>query len=602
MKSTTALKELWSTTYGRRTQLFTASILSVVGSCGTVATPYILNELFQKIGNQEPVLKTVLLMIAVIVFSAAVNSIESYIVLRISEDVVCDIRKSAVTQLTELEIDEFSRRPHGDLVSRVTTDTMTLRGAFTSGIVESIGNVALIIGCFIAMMLLSLPLTLISVFILLVSLLVMMLLTRGMRDITSQMQDALGKVANQLYRVVEAIRSIRAAGATSTERSLVFRNIENVNFLGKRLARREALIAPLATTVLQLDLIVLLGAGGFLVNGDRMDSATLVTFLLYLMILFTPVASVGPTLSSLFRAAGAYDRISEFSSMKKENSPLNEKQRKKLRIREKPLASAIEFKNVCFRYPDSTKSPVDKGVTGKWALNNVSFRIPRKKLSVLIGPSGAGKSTVFSLLERFYQQNAGDILLNGVSVAEMGIDEVRSAISYVEQNAPLISGTLRENICLGIRDVDDKECVEVLERVGLMGLLDRLDAGLDSYIGEQGLMLSGGERQRIALGRALLANRQIMLLDESTSNVDEVNQSKLMDVLKECAKSKTVLLIAHRRALINAADYVVVLSEGSLVDSGMREELETRCELYRDLLASESNVETMSPDDELSEG
>lgn len=583
MRSEVRLLDLWRITRGWRYRLFIASLFSLVTACASIALPLLLNIVFDRVVKSEPTAAHIACIAALILGIGILNAVEAYIVLISAEEIIKAIRKKAVQQLTQLEISEYEKRPLGDLISRVTSDTAALRSGFTSGVVEILGNLLIVVGCCIAMVCLSPTLTIVTILVLIVTVTIMALLSKGMRNISSEMQESIGSVANRILRILEAIRTLRASGAVESERYGVDHSIDTAFELGKRLSRREAVIVPTSSSVLQISLLAVLGAGGILVGNGSLSASALVTFLLYMMMMFMPVASIGPTLTSLFRAAGAYQRLSCIEEIPRETARQTCTKLQATDSIENPDA-VISMRGVSFTYDavaDGAERPRNSEIS--WALNGVSLDVARNKITAIIGPSGAGKSTVFSLLECFYPLRYGQIYIMGQPLTSMTIEEVRSHFAYVEQNAPLLSGTVQDNLCLGLSEVTREECARALEVVGLDHLADDLGRDIDAYVGEHGVLLSGGERQRLALARTLLSDKDILLLDESTSNVDEIAQKKIASFLKGYVMNKTVLMIAHRPALIEAADNVIVLDKGRLVDSGSLEAVRSRCSLYRQL-------------------
>jgi ATP-binding cassette subfamily B protein len=238
--------------------------------------------------------------------------------------------------------------------------------------------------------------------------------------------------------------------------------------------------------------------------------------------------------------------------------------------------AAIEFKNVDFHYPAE-----DDEV--KQILQSVSFKIERGQRVALVGPSGAGKSTVFSLIERFYEPTGGEILLDGQSVQEFSRQTLRAQLGYVEQDAPVLAGSIRDNLLLGRSDASEEELVEVLRQVNLTEVLNRDSAGLDAEVGESGIMLSGGERQRLAIARALLAKPPILLLDESTSALDGPNEQRMREAIDAVAQNRTLVVIAHRLSTVVDSDQIIVLERGKVVGIGSHSELVKTTPLYAEL-------------------
>ena len=222
-------------------------------------------------------------------------------------------------------------------------------------------------------------------------------------------------------------------------------------------------------------------------------------------------------------------------------------------------------------------------------LHKLNLQVPEGKRVAIVGPSGAGKSTVLQLIERFYDVNRGAIRVFGKDIRDYSRSDLRDVLGYVEQDAPVLSGSLRENLTLGLGDVGDDRCMEALERVNLGYLATRSEQGLDGPVGESGASLSGGERQRLAIARALLSNKRILLFDEATANLDSHNERQIGDVLRNMAGNRTVLVVAHRLSTIMDADLIHVLEHGRLVASGTHSELVVKSQIYRNL-ASEQHL------------
>jgi ATP-binding cassette subfamily B protein/ATP-binding cassette subfamily C protein len=233
---------------------------------------------------------------------------------------------------------------------------------------------------------------------------------------------------------------------------------------------------------------------------------------------------------------------------------------------------AVEFDHVDFGYAD-----------GPPVLHQVSFRVQAGTRTALVGPSGAGKSSVLALVERFYDATGGTVRIGGVDVQELPRDVLRGRLGYVEQEAPVLAGTLRDNLLLTVPDATDAELLAVLDAVNLADLVDRTPLGLSAPVGEGGVLLSGGERQRLAIARTLLASPPVLLLDEPTSNLDARNEAALRTAIDAVSTQRTMIIVAHRLSTVIDADQIVVLDGGRVVAAGRHEDLLTTSALYREL-------------------
>jgi ATP-binding cassette subfamily B protein len=220
-------------------------------------------------------------------------------------------------------------------------------------------------------------------------------------------------------------------------------------------------------------------------------------------------------------------------------------------------------------------------------LANVNFKIERGTRVAIVGPSGSGKSTTFSLIERFYEPNSGEILLDGQPVTHISRNDLRAQIGYVEQDAPVLAGSIRDNLLIGKPDATDAELKKVLKEVNLTDVLKRDKRGLEAEVGENGIMLSGGERQRLAIARALLAAPPILLLDESTASLDGLNEQRMREALDAVAKNRTVIVIAHRLSTVVDSDQIIVMQSGKVIGTGTHKQLLKSTPLYKELAATQ---------------
>ncbi|BBE22396.1 hypothetical protein MN0502_12790 [Arthrobacter sp. MN05-02] len=405
---------------------------------------------------------------------------------------------------------------------------------------------------------------------------------------------------------------------------------------GIAMARLQAAVQPIMSICIQGAFIVVLAVGGIRVAAGELRLGDLIAFILYLFLLVMPIGSAMSAFVQIQSGLAALDRIQEIARLAPERtdedrpSPATREASNReaapgtAALRDTstgpsratraivPPAGSIELRDVTFRYapdaedggataarsPDGTAAPVPQDRPdpaeppgdGRPVLDGVSFTVPAGSRTALVGPSGAGKSTVLALLERFYEPTDGSITYDGTALSEIPRSELRSRIGLVEQEAPVLSGTLADNLRLAAPDATDVQLRRVLSAVGLDALGDRTADGLDLDLGEDGIRLSGGQRQRLAWARVILADRPVLLMDEPTSAVDSRTEQLLQQTLGEASRDRTVVVVAHRLSTVADFDQIVVLDQGRVTAVGTHEELLEESDLYRDMASRQRLV------------
>jgi ATP-binding cassette subfamily B protein len=563
-------------------------ILSIVGAATSLVQPLLVSQVISVVEAGGGLGVIVWALIGLVVLTALVNGFQHYLLQRMGTSVVLTARYQLVRRMLRLPIREFDTRRTGDLVSRVGADTTLLYAVITQGLVDAVGGVLLFVGALIAMLLIDPVLLGLTVLVIAVSVVGVVALSGRIRVASRKQQEKVGDLAASVERAISAIRTIRAANATEREITAIEKDAKGAWTMGIQVAKISALVVPVAGIALQVSFLVVLGVGGYRVASDAITVANLVAFILFLFLLIQPLASAFGAINSVNQALGALGRIQEIIALPSENED-----DERLAADASPAVvddSAITFENVEFTYPKEavairSDSDSDEPVepTDLTVLRGVSFSAPRGQRTALVGPSGAGKSTILALIERFYDPNAGVVRLGGVDVRAVDREALRSQIGYVEQDAPVLAGTIRENLLLGSPTATDAECIDVLHSVNLGEVLDRNPLGLDAAVGEDGVMLSGGERQRLAIARTLLAAPPILLLDESTSSLDGLNEQMLREAIDAVAENRTLIVIAHRLSTVVDSDQIVVLDHGKVVGVGTHSELVKSTPLYKEL-------------------
>lgn len=555
-----------------RGALVVAVFLSLMGAGVSLAQPLMVGQIITAVQEGQDVSQIALILVVIILLSGITSGLMYFVLAKAGEGVVLSARKKLAVRLLKLPIVEYDLRRTGDLVSRVGSDTTLLRAVLTQGLVDAAGGALIFIGAIIAMAVIDLFLLLLTLAMISVAVIAIVFTARQIRSATTKAQQRVGDMAAAVERALSAVRTIRAARAEDRETEGISKDASEAYVQGVKIAKINALISPIAGVASNAAFIVVLGVGGFRVASGETSVANLVTFILLMFLMIRPLGQAFGAYSSVMSALGALARIEEILDL-----PLEE-QGSEAKTDRKRSSVAIEFKRVDFAYASHQDSE-----TGRPVLNAVSFKIKRGERIAIVGPSGAGKSTIFSLIERFYEPTGGEILLDGIPVRELTREQLRSQIGYVEQDAPVLAGTIRDNLLIGSPDATDSELKRVLGEVNLTAVLKRDKRGLDAEVGESGIMLSGGERQRLAIARALLAAPPILLLDESTSALDGMNEQRMREAIDAVSKGRTMVVIAHRLSTVVDSDQIVVLDQGKVVGIGTHSQLVKTTPLYKNL-------------------
>lgn len=575
--------QLWPYLAEHRGALVVAVVLSLIGAAVSLAQPLLVGQVITAVQEGKELGFLVVLLLAVILGSAVTSGFLYYVLAKAGEGVVLSARGQLATRLLRLPIPEYDLRRTGDLVSRVSSDTTLLRAVLTQGLVDAAGGALIFVGSVIAMAIID-PI-LLGITLLMISIAVIAIGTsaRKIRSATTKAQERVGDMSASVERALSAVRTIRAASAETRESQMIADDAKEAYEQGLKIARINAGVTPLGGLAANGAFIAVLGVGGYRVASGETPVASLVTFILLMFLMIRPVGQAFAAYSSVQSGLGALARIQEVLALPLEDTDLERTETPK---RKAVNTTAIEFKKVSFAYAGQPAED-DSKTEPREVLEKVSFKIERGSRVAIVGPSGSGKSTTFSLIERFYEPTSGEILLDGQPVSSITRGALRSQIGYVEQDAPVLAGSIRANLLIGAPDATDKQLKAVLKEVNLSDVLKRDKRGLDAEVGEQGIMLSGGERQRLAIARTLLAAPPILLLDESTSSLDGINEQLMREAIDAVAKNRTLIVIAHRLSTVIDSDQIIVLETGKIVGVGTHKQLIKTVPLYKELAKSQ---------------
>ena len=554
-RNLSSLRMIWDHAARYPGHVAAAAVALLVAAAATTGVPYafklIIDRGFSGNGDIGRWFEYLLLLVLIM---AAATAVRFYFVSWLGERVVADIRLAVHRNLLRLAPGFFEENRPGEITSRITVDTTIIEQVVGTTISVALRNLVMGTGCAIilfvlapklaGMMLLGIPLVVVPLTV----------LGRKVRAISRTSQDRIAEVGTVTGEVLGAMKVVQAFNQQGREAER-FRDATETVFATAK--RRIALRAIMTFTIIALMFSAItwvIWQGANDVAAGRMTGGTIAAFVLYGGLLAGAFGALSEVYGDLLRAAGAAERLNELRNTEPtikapaQPTPLPE-----------PAKGLLEFRSVEFRYP--TRQDVS-------ALHGFSLALrPNERLAV-VGPSGSGKSTIFQLAQRFYDPQSGSVLIDGVDLKDADPADVRSRIAMVPQETVIFAASARDNLRYGNWDASEEELWEAARDANAEAFLRALPEGLDTYMGEGGARLSGGQRQRIAIARALLRHAPLLLLDEATSALDAESEKLVQDALERLMETRTTIIIAHRLATVRAADRIIVLDQGRIVEEG----------------------------------
>ncbi|MEM6422451.1 MAG: ABC transporter transmembrane domain-containing protein, partial [Pseudomonadota bacterium] len=505
-------------------------------------------------------------LIGVAALLAVATALRFYLVSWLGERVVADIRAAVFRHVVVMSPEFYERIMTAEVLTRLTTDTAVIQNVVGSTVSIALRNILLLFGGIIALLVTSPKLTLMTLLIVPAVVFPILFLGRRVRRLSRLSQDTLADAAAHAGEMLQAAQTVQANTYETAAKGVFTGRVEDAFD-----AARRRLVARSWLTVLVI-FFVFAGVVGVIWIGARdvisgtMSPGEMAQFVLFAVFTAGAVGALSEVWGELQRAAGATERLIELLQIA---SPVSDNAKPAPEVSGR--RGEITFDQVRFTYPSRPEHA---------ALDRVSFKVAPGETVALVGPSGAGKTTVLQLLTRFYDPDAGRILLDGTAIDAMGLEALRNQIAVVPQEPVIFADSVRANIRFGRPDATDAEVEAAAAAAAASEFIAKLPKGFDSWLGERGVLLSGGQKQRIAIARAILRDAPVLLLDEATSALDAESERAVQAAVERLSAGRTTIAIAHRLATVKRADRILVLEDGQLVEEGTHDALVAREGLY----------------------
>jgi ATP-binding cassette subfamily B protein len=552
-----SVRRLWGLTRGYRKQFLGILVFPLLASLSAVAAPLLIGKLVNAADKGERAGLLLALLAAVYIGDYISRFFQNFLLAKTGQRFICYVRTLLFGKMKELPLTYFDTHTHGDMMSRLTNDIDNISTAISDSLAQLFLLSFTILGVLWAMASLNLFLTFLALACVGLVFLLTRLITSHTRILYRQRQAALGRLNGEIEEGISGLSAVKAFGREEE----MYRQFEQYNREFCEVSTKALIwsgyLMPITNVINNLSFLLVVTASGIMAVKGMIPVGLISTFALYSRQLSRPFTHLANFYNNLQTAVAGAERV--FDILDEAGEELD---RENAVSADRPQGK-IEFCHVSFGY----------GKGAKEVLKDVSFSVEPGTRVAIVGPTGAGKTTIISLLARFYDVTSGKILLDGRDLREYKRDSLRRAFGVVLQDPSLFQMSIRDNLCYGSEHVTEEKLTEAAKAAGAHGFISRMKDGYDTVLEESGNSLSQGERQLLTIARAILADGQILILDEATSSVDTMTEQKIQKAMMKLTEGRTSFIIAHRLSTIRDCDVILFLEDGRIREMGSHEEL-----------------------------
>ena len=546
--------------------LFFSVLLSVIGSIFQLIVPLFTQNI---VDNFSEVIKNkyyIIVFVFIFLLSSILNGLSIYLLTKLGENIIYSLTNKVWNHILRLKTSFFDKNSNGELLSRIIDDTKSINSFITEIIPSFFPSIIVLFGSIFFLFMLDWETALIALISIPMYVILIIPISNVMQKLSYKTQLETAKVSGVIAHVLSKIKLVKLSNSINKEFRQTNSYLRNIYYLGVKEGVINSIVVPLSTLIMLVSMGGVLGFGGYRVASGAISPGTLIALIFYMTQLTDPIEKISSLFTGYKKTIGASQRLSEILSEEKENLQNNN-----LNI----LNSVdLSFNNVSFSYDESNH-----------VFTNLSFTIPKNKITAIVGPSGSGKTTILNLISRLYEIQSGSIKYGTNSIYDYSLINWRKNLGYIMQNSGVLNRTVKSNITYSLQETP---CIEDIiyysKLASTHDFIMKLPNDYNTLIGEKGINLSGGEKQRLDIARNFIKTPGILLLDEATSNLDSESEHKIQESIKNVSNDRTTIIVAHRLSTVLKADKIIFIDNGEITGMGTHEELLARHSKYKNMI------------------